>query len=129
MSGDGVRLDKWLWAARFFKTRTKAREAIDGGRVHVNGQRSKPGRDVSPGDRLQITQGFDERVIFVRGLSEQRKSAPIARTLYEETPESQEKRALRAEQRKAAGRHILSGGSRPGKKDRRQIHQFRDQNR
>ncbi|MBO6557646.1 MAG: RNA-binding protein [Pseudomonadales bacterium] len=123
----GVRIDKWLWAARFFKTRAKAKEAIDGGKVHVNGQRTKPSKELVPGDTLQITQGYDEKVVVVNALSDQRRSATIAQKLYEETLASQEKRALRAEQRKAAGSHIMSEG-RPSKKDRRQIHRFRDQN-
>ena len=123
----GVRLDKWLWAARFFKTRAKAKDAIDGGKVHLNGQRSKPSKEVAVDDSLTITQGYDEKVVIVRSLSERRGSAVIAQTLYEETQESQQKRALVAEQRKAAGSHIMSEG-RPSKKNRRLIHQFRDRN-
>ncbi len=123
----GVRLDKWLWAARFFKTRAKAKEAIDGGKVHLNGQRSKPSKEVAVGDTLKITQGFDEKIVLVNALSEQRRAAPIAQTLYQETSESEKKRALMAEQRRAAGQHIMSEG-RPSKKDRRQIHRFKDKN-
>lgn len=122
-----VRVDKWLWAARFFKTRAKAKEAIDGGKVHVNGQRTKPSKELALGDTLRITLGFDEKTVIVQAISDQRRSAAIAQTLYEETAESQEKRALRAEQRKAAGSHTMSEG-RPSKRDRRQIHRFRDQN-
>lgn len=123
----GVRLDKWLWAARFFKTRAKAKEAIDGGKVHLGGHRCKPSKEVVAGDTLNITQGFDEKTIIVQEVSEKRGSAPIAQTLYQETPESEEKRALLAEQRKAAGAHVRSEG-RPTKKNRRLIHQFRDKN-
>jgi len=122
-----VRVDKWLWAARFFKTRAKAKEAIDGGKVHVNGQRTKPSKELVLEDILRITQGYDEKTVIVKTLSDQRRSATIAQELYEETAESQEKRALRAQQRKAAGSHIMTEG-RPSKKDRRQIHRFRDQN-
>ncbi len=123
----GVRLDKWLWAARFFKTRAKAKEAIDGGKVHVNGQRSKPSKELIIGDQLQITQGYDEKAVIVQALSDQRRNAAFAQTLYEETEESLSKRALRAEQRRAAGQAVLSPGK-PSKRDRRLIHRFRDQN-
>lgn len=123
----GVRLDKWLWAARFFKTRAKAKDAIDGGKVHLNGHRCKPSKEVVAGDTLNITQGFDEKIVIVQQVSEKRGPAPIAQTFYQETPESEEKRTLLAEQRKAAGAHIRSEG-RPTKKNRRLIHQFRDKN-
>jgi ribosome-associated heat shock protein Hsp15 len=123
----GTRIDKYLWAARFFKTRARAKEAIDGGKVHLNGNRVKPSREVAVGDRLEITLGYDEKVVTVTGLSEQRHSAPIAQTLYEETPESIQQRELRAEQRRAAGSHLRSEG-RPSKKDRRLIHRFKEKN-
>ena len=122
-----VRLDKWLWAARFFKTRAKAKEAIDGGKVHVNGQRSKPSKELIEGDRLKITQGYDEKDVVVKALSDQRRNATIAQTLYEETEESVQKRELRAEQRRAAGQQVMTPGK-PSKRDRRLIHRFRDQN-
>ena len=124
----GVRLDKWLWAARFFKTRAKARDAIDGGKIRLDGDRCKPSKEVVPGDMLNITQGFDEKIVIVQHASETRGSATIAQRLYEETAESEEKRVLLAEQRKAAGAHIISEG-RPTKKNRRLIHQFHDKNR
>ena len=123
----GVRLDKWLWAARFYKTRAKAKDAIDGGKVHLDGHRCKPSKEVVVGDMLNITQGYDEKIVIVQQVSEKRGSATIAQRLYEETPESEEKRALLAQQRKAAGAHIRSEG-RPTKKNRRLIHQFRDKN-
>ena len=122
-----VRLDKWLWAARFFKTRAKAKEAIDGGKVHVNGQRSMPSKELVEGDQLKITQGYDEKDVIVTALSDQRRNATIAQTLYEETAESIQKRELRAEQRRAAGSQVTSPGK-PSKRDRRLIHRFRDQN-
>ncbi len=83
-----VRLDKWLWAARFYKTRSIARDQIDGGKVHYNGQRSKPGKQVEVGALIRFWQGQDEREVRVLALSEQRKSAPLAQQLYEETAES-----------------------------------------
>jgi len=123
----GVRLDKWLWAARFFKTRAKAKDAIDGGKVHLGGHRCKPSKEVVTGDMLNITQGFDEKIIIVQQVSEKRGSATLAQKLYLETPESEAKRALLAEQWKTTGAHMMSEG-RPTKKNRRLIHQFRDKN-
>ncbi|MEC4681237.1 MAG: S4 domain-containing protein, partial [Nitrospirota bacterium] len=113
-----VRVDKWLWAARFFKTRAKSRQAIDGGKVHVNGRRIKPSKELDLNDQLKIRQGFDEKTIIVKALSDQRKGAPEAQLLYEETVESIAKRQMTAEQRRAAGQHVASKG-RPNKRDRR----------
>ena len=124
---DGVRLDKWLWAARFFKTRAKAKDAINGGKVHFSGNRCKPSTEVAIGDRLNITQGWDERIIIVQRTSGKRGPAAIAQGLYQETVESEKKRLMLAEQRKSAGNHVMSQG-RPTKKDRRLIHKFRDKN-
>ena len=76
-----VRIDKWLWAARFFKTRAKSREAINGGKVHVNGQRVKPSKELEPEDQLEIRQGWDEKTIIVKAVSAQRKAAPEAQLL------------------------------------------------
>jgi len=123
----GVRVDKWLWAARFFKTRAKAKEAIDGGKVDINGTRAKPSKELQVGDELSISQGWDEKVVVVDGLSDRRGSATIAQTLYSETEESIARREMIAEQRRAAGGQVRSEG-RPSKKDRRQIHQFRSRN-
>lgn len=123
----GVRVDKWLWAARFFKTRAKAKEAIDGGKVDINGTRAKPSKELQIGDELSITQGWDEKVVVVDGLSDRRGSATIAQTLYSETEDSISRREMIAEQRRAAGGQVRSEG-RPSKKDRRQIHQFRSRN-
>ncbi len=122
-----VRVDKWLWAARFFKTRARCRDAIDGGKVHLNGQRVKPSKELRIGDELTIRQGYDEKVVLVRDLSDQRRGAPIAEQLYEETQESRTLREQNAEQRKAAGQYI-SSKSRPNKRDRRMIHKFREKN-
>lgn len=122
-----VRLDKWLWAARFFKTRAKAKEAIDGGKVHIDGNRARPSKEIKLGELIQLRQGWDEKMVVVKALSEMRRGAPEAALLYAETPESIEKRLQIAEQRKAAGNQVISEG-RPTKKDRRQIHRFREQN-
>ncbi len=122
-----VRLDKWLWAARFFKTRAKAKEAIDGGKVQVNGSRGKASKDVLVGDQLKVRQGWDEKIVTVTNLSAQRRGAPEASVLYRETQASIEKREGEASQRKAAGMSSFSEG-RPTKKGRRLIHQFREKN-
>ena len=120
-----LRLDKWLWAARFFKTRSLAKQAIEGGRVHLAGHRVKVSKEISVGDTLQIRQGFDERVVEVLVLSDQRRGAPEAQLLYRETPESIERREREAQARKAAGGMLHRPESRPSKKQRRQIHRFR----
>lgn len=120
-----VRIDKWLWAARFFKTRSLAKQAIEGGKVHVNGQRVKASKDITLGLVLVIRQGFDEREVVVKGLSEQRRGAPEAVLLYEETPESVQRRELSAQQRKLASALQPLTDGRPTKKQRRQIHQFK----
>lgn len=122
-----MRIDKWLWAARFYRTRAKAKEAIDGGKVHINGNRAKPSKELSVGDILELTQGWDEKTVEVKALSDTRRSAQIAQELYEETAESIAKRERITEQRKAAGSQVRSEG-RPNKKDRRLIHQFKNRN-
>ena len=121
-----VRLDKWLWAARFFKSRSLAKAAIDGGKVHLEGQRIKVSREVAVGDLLQIRLGWDEKVVRVKQLSDQRRGAPQAQLLYEETSESQAKREAQALARKAAGGMLDRPDHRPTKKQRRQIHAFKD---
>ena len=98
-----LRLDKWLWAARFFKTRSLAKAAIEGGKVHLGGQRVKVSREISVGDTLQIRRGWDELVVVVEALSDQRRGAPEAQKLYRETHASIEKRESEAAARKAAG--------------------------
>ena len=123
---DKLRLDKWLWAARFFKTRSLAKAAIEGGKVHLGGQRVKVSREVSVGDTLQIRQGWDEKVVVIRALSGQRRGAPEASILYEETPESIARRESEAAARKAAGGMIERPARRPTKKERRQIHRFKE---
>jgi ribosome-associated heat shock protein Hsp15 len=118
----GVRLDKWLWSARFFKTRSLATEEIDKGRVQVNDQGAKPAREVRIGDRLSIRQGQVTRVVVVRGLSDVRGPAPVAQQLYEETAES-----IKAREEFASNRRFLADPShaiehgRPTKRDRREL--------
>lgn len=113
-----VRLDKWLWAARLFKTRAIAKQAVESGKVQAEGQRLKPGREMQPGMLLTVRQGWDERVLEVTGLSEQRRSAPEAALLYRETEESVAKRQQVGEQRRL---HALleQPMAKPDKKDRR----------
>jgi ribosome-associated heat shock protein Hsp15 len=121
-----VRLDKWLWAARFFKSRSLAKAAIDGGKVHLDGRRIKVSKEVCVGSMVQIRQGWDEKVVRVKQLSDQRRGAPQAQLLYEETTESQAKREAQALARKAAGGMLDRPDRRPTKKQRRQIHAFKD---
>jgi ribosome-associated heat shock protein Hsp15 len=121
-----VRLDKWLWAARFFKTRSLAKAAIESGKVHLDGQRVKVSKEITAGDTLQIRQGWDEKVVLVKQLSDQRRGAPEAQILYEETAASLAKREAQALARKAAGGMIDRPAHRPTKKQRRQIHALKD---
>ncbi len=117
-----MRIDKWLWAARFYKTRTLAAEEIDKGRIQINGQDVKPARDVKAGDTLTLRQGPVLRVVVVKGLSMQRGAAPVAQLLYEETPESVNNRQQAAEQRKLNNEPADSiEHGRPTKRDRRSM--------
>ena len=125
-SSEKIRIDKWLWAARFFKTRTLAKTAIESGKVQLAGQRVKVSREVAPGDVLRIRQGWDEREVIVKGTSEQRRSAPIAQTLYKETPDSVARRERAAEARKAAGA-MARPTQRPGKHERKALERLRKQ--
>ena len=121
-----VRLDKWLWAARFFRTRAKAKLAINGGKVHVDGIRAKPSKEVTIGETLQIRQGYDEKTVVVTALSDNRGNATAAALLYQETEASIAVRDAASEQRKLAGKAVSSEGK-PSKKQRRRIIQFREQ--
>ena len=121
---DKIRLDKWLWAARFFKPRALAKEAIEGGKVHCQGERCKPGKEPKVGDELSIRQGFDERRVKVEALSAVRRGAAEAQALYTETPDSVLKRENAAALRKAGALGMTTDG-RPSKKQRRQIEHFR----
>ncbi len=122
---DKVRLDKWLWAARFYKTRNLAKEAIEGGKVHCRGERCKPGKEPKIGDEYVLRIGFDERTIVVRALSVVRRGAPEAQLLYEETPDSIVRREEAAALRKAGALGVQTDG-RPNKKQRRQLLGLRD---
>ncbi|MCF7995836.1 MAG: RNA-binding S4 domain-containing protein, partial [Chromatiaceae bacterium] len=115
------RLDKWLWAARFFKTRPLAVEAINGGKVHLDGQRAKPGRSVRPGTRLSIHKGQLEWQIEVKALSKQRRPASEAALLFEEDEQSRLKRQELVQERRAAGPSLRVEGGRPTKRDRRRL--------
>ncbi len=121
---DKMRLDKWLWAARFFKTRSLATQAIDHGRVKLNGERGKPAREVKPGDRLDVRLGDADWTLTVRALAMQRGPAPVAQALYEEDPASHARRQQQLRDRKLAARPEAAIKGRPTKRDRRQIHRF-----
>lgn len=122
-----IRLDKWLWAARFYKTRSLAREMIQGGKVHYNQQRCKPSRTVEVGALVSLWQGQERKEVRIEALSEKRGPASVAQTLYAETAKSLAERQLKAEQRKLAP-HISPSDRRPDKKQRRQIIQFKHHN-
>ncbi|WP_439518504.1 RNA-binding S4 domain-containing protein [Hydrogenophaga sp.] len=122
-----VRLDKWLWAARFYKTRSLSSEEIDKGRVKLNGASVKPSRDVKPGDVLELRIGHEVRTVVVRALSGVRGPAPVAALLFEETPESLQQRHEAAELRRLAPEPAHSQPlGRPTKRDRRHIEGLRD---
>jgi ribosome-associated heat shock protein Hsp15 len=121
---EGIRLDKWLWAARFFKTRHLATEAIDGGKVHLDGRRTKPGRTVKPGSRLTIHKGSLFWEIRVTGVSKQRRPAAEAAGLYEEDEASRLRRQEQVRSRREQGGAIGQRAGRPSKRDRRMIHRF-----
>ena len=121
----GVRIDKWLWAARFFKTRSLAARACDLGRISCNAQQAKPSREVRVGDLLQIKTAAGDFQVEVLFLSDMRGPAAVAQTLYRETDAGRELRLKLAEERKAAGHFQESWGGKPSKRDRRKIDQFR----
>jgi ribosome-associated heat shock protein Hsp15 len=123
-----MRIDKWLWAARFYRTRTLAKEAIESGRVHYAGSRVKTSKEIAIGDELQIRQGsataMTEKTVIVEALSAQRGNASAAQLLYSETDESTERRAYYAEQRKLA--NLARPDNKPNKKQRRELQRFKD---
>lgn len=121
---DRTRLDKWLWAARFYKHRTAATDAVDGGKVKLNGMAVKPAREVRPGDRIEITIAEDVRVVIVRAIADKRGPASVAQTLYEETPDSLARREAARETRKLAATPGADLHGRPTKRDRRRIDRF-----
>ncbi|MBC2689760.1 MULTISPECIES: RNA-binding S4 domain-containing protein [Pseudomonas] len=120
---DKVRLDKWLWAARFYKTRALAKAAIESGKVHCRGERCKPGKEPRIGDELQIRVGFEERTVVVQALSIVRRGAPQAQALYAETDASITKRENAAALRKAGALSVTTDGK-PSKKQRRDLFKF-----
>lgn len=122
---DTVRIDKWLWAARFFKTRSLASRACELGRVHANGQPVKPARDIRVGELLRVKNESGEFQVEVLGLSDLRGPAPVAQTLYRETEESRELRLKLAEHRKAVPRFETTRIGKPSKRDRREIDRLR----
>lgn len=119
-----VRLDKWLWAARFFKTRQLAKKAVEGGKVHYNGGRAKTSKMVEVGALIRVPQGWDTYEVEVLELSGQRRGAPEARTLYRETEESAARRAKETEQRRLANQAMQHPVKRPDRRDRREIKRF-----
>ncbi len=123
---ESMRVDKWLWAARFFKTRSIAKAAIEGGKVHVNNERVKVSREIRIGMELTIQQGFDKKTVMVKTLSSVRGGAPAAQLLYEETEVSIARRELLSSQRKL--HNLARPEHRPTKKDRRDISKFRQEN-
>ena len=125
MSTDRVRIDKWLWAARFFRTRAKAKIAIDGGKVECDGARAKPAREISVGAMLRIRQGYDVLTVEVLALSERRGSAQDAATLYQETDESREAREREAERRRARRSYVDLPDGRPERRDRRTLERIK----
>lgn len=128
MSEEDIRLDKWLWAARFYKTRAQAVEAVNGGHVHINGQRVKPSKGVHVGDEVKISKTPYVYVITVTALSGKRGSATIARTLYEEDAESLQQRETLQEQRKLLSAANPQPKRRPDKRERRKIIRFINKN-
>jgi ribosome-associated heat shock protein Hsp15 len=126
---DRVRLDKWLWAARFYKTRSLAAEAVAGGKVQVNGERVKRARPVQIGDEVRIRQGPYEHLILVRGVSERRGPAAVAAELYAEKPESVAAREAMAIQLKSLHAAFVPERGRPTKKDRREIEKLKGRDR
>ena len=123
-----VRIDRWLWAARFFKTRSLAKSAVEGGKVHLDNQRVKPSKEIRLGQALEIRRGDTVQTVIVLALSEQRGPAARAQTLYEETAESIEQRELRKSARRMERAGLTVPSGRPDKKDRRALAQLRDLN-
>src|SRR4051812_34500433 len=127
---DSVRIDKWLWAARFFKTRSLATDAVDGGKVEINGEHAKPSKAVKPGDRVRLRLAPYEHILVVKALGDRRGPASVAQTLYEETPESKAAREkLSAQLKMAPAAFVYEEKGRPTKKDRRALSDFIDRKR
>lgn len=126
LAAETMRIDKWLWAARFFKTRSIAKSAIEGGKVHFDGERVKVSKEVRVGMELTIQQGFEKKTVVIKAISGVRGPAPVAQLLYEETEVSLARRELLASQRKL--HNLARPDHRPSKKDRRQISKFKQEN-
>lgn len=125
MADGGVRIDKWLWAARFFKTRGLAADAADGGKIELNSQKPKPAKTVRVGDHVRVRLGPFEHIVTVRGLAERRGPAAEAAKLYEEDPAGRARRVTLAEQHKLAAQSFSHGEGKPSKKERRAIEKIR----
>lgn len=121
-----TRLDKWLWAARFYKTRAIAKQMIDGGKVYCNGQRTKSGKAVAIGDIIRVRQGYEEKEVEVIALADKRRDATFAQTLYQETKDSAETRERNAIARKQGILLSPASETKPDKKQRRQIRQLKE---
>ena len=124
---DKIRIDKWLWAARFFKTRNLAKQAIEGGKIHCDGQRVKASKEVVIGLELTIRQDLTEKIVIVKALSDQRRGAPEAALLYEETEASKQKREQQSADRKAGLANFIISDHKPNKKERRDLTRFKEQ--
>mgnify|MGYP005844919367 CR=1 FL=1 len=129
VDNEKIRIDKWLWAARFFKTRSLAAQAVSGGKVHVNGERVKPARLVGAGDQLEITRGHLEYTINIMGTNDKRRPAVEAQQLYEETEESLAARLKQREVRRLEAASLHMPRIKPNKKDRRLIRKFTRKNK
>lgn len=125
-SPNSTRLDKWLWAARFYKTRAIAKQMIDGGKVFYNGQRTKSGKTVALGDKIKLRQGFDEKEVIIIALADKRRDATFAQTLYQETEQSIKAREDNALARKQGILFSPATDTKPDKKQRRQIRQLKE---
>ncbi len=123
-----VRLDKWLWAARFYKTRSMAKQAIEGGKVHYNSARTRPAKMVELGAEIRYRVGFEEKTVLVIAFSDQRRGAPEAQLLYSETEDSIKKRTVTADMRKNQSLGATAPERRPSKKQRRDIIRFQNVN-
>jgi len=126
VNNTAIRLDKWLWAARFYKTRAIAKQMIDGGKVFYNGQRTKSGKTVSLGDKILLRQSYEEREVIVIALSGTRRDASFAQTLYQETPTSITAREKNALARKQGVLLSPASDTKPDKKQRRKLRQFKE---
>ncbi|WP_375752148.1 ribosome-associated heat shock protein Hsp15 [Vibrio sp. HN007] len=127
VTSEAVRLDKWLWAARFYRTRSIARNMIDGGKVHYNDQRTKPSKIVELGAQIKLRQGNEEKTVVIEKISDKRRGAPEAQTLYRETEDSIARREENSMKRKMNAFHSPSPDRRPDKKQRRDLIKFKHQ--